>query len=264
MKRPKMIISDIDGTLTDKDTISENILLEISRIQSLGIYFTFATGRPLMMVREIFCSLRPNCPVVINSGVEIYDPCEDSLTVLDQFEEGWVRQTVAYFQCRKIGVRLVKHNEIVTDLELMDKKNDIIYKGYGQYFKQLNDSSLDGIGKMSFFLREKEKIDLILDYFKKEEVNFSVSNAYGGFVFIDILPKNAGKHRAIEKIQASNGLASSDCIALVNDMNDLDLIRTVGFVVAPEDAPFAIKEKTDLIVNGIERDGMLEFLRGIR
>ena len=265
MQKPKMIISDIDGTLTNQDDIPRSILREISRIQSLGVYFTFATGRPLMMVEKILRNFKMNCPIVINSGVEIYNQSEDNLMILDEFEKNWVKRVIDYFQCQKIGVRLVKQREIITDLNLLDKKNDIVYKMYGKNFKQLNNSLLGATSKLNFFLRKKVKIDLVLDYFEKEKgVNVSVNKSNNRFIFIDVLPKNAGKRCAIKKVQQVYRLTPSDCIVLANDMNDLGLIQTADFVVAPQDASPIVREKANLIVSNLAKNGMLNFLKSIK
>ena len=70
----KLIASDMDGTLLNKDhTISEENLKAIKEAESRGIRFAIVTGRAYADVRPIIEQYDLNCECVALNGGEYYD-----------------------------------------------------------------------------------------------------------------------------------------------------------------------------------------------
>ena len=69
-----MLISDMDGTLLNKDgNISEKNIEAIREFVSLGGRFTVATGRMKKGVEKFLDRLPINAPAIIFNGSSIYD-----------------------------------------------------------------------------------------------------------------------------------------------------------------------------------------------
>ena len=69
-----LFASDLDGTLLrDDKTLSEENLKAIEYFKENGGYFTVVTGRPAVIVGDIYNKIRPNAPMSCYNGGGIYD-----------------------------------------------------------------------------------------------------------------------------------------------------------------------------------------------
>ena len=64
-----LLVSDIDGTLTELTEIPQNNIEAINRFIALGGTFTLCTGRPKCALAEILPQLKVIAPIItINGG----------------------------------------------------------------------------------------------------------------------------------------------------------------------------------------------------
>ncbi|MGL5662192.1 MAG: HAD family hydrolase, partial [Cetobacterium sp.] len=70
----KLIVSDLDGTLVDKNkNISEYTKKIVTLLKEKGIEFIIATGRSYKGAKHIYDILELNSEIVCNNGTTIYN-----------------------------------------------------------------------------------------------------------------------------------------------------------------------------------------------
>ena len=67
-----LLVSDIDGTLTDLTQVSRRNIEAIERFIRLGGHFTLCTGRPRCALGEILRQVPVNAPIITINGGYIY------------------------------------------------------------------------------------------------------------------------------------------------------------------------------------------------
>ena len=67
-----LLVSDIDGTLTDLTQVSRRNIEAIERFICLGGHFTLCTGRPRCALGEILRQVPVNAPIITINGGYIY------------------------------------------------------------------------------------------------------------------------------------------------------------------------------------------------
>ena len=72
VKKPKLIISDIDGTIFDrKDTVTEGLIRLKTILEENRIPFTLASGRCYADMKYLIEFLDIRLPVIVNNGTGI-------------------------------------------------------------------------------------------------------------------------------------------------------------------------------------------------
>lgn len=74
-----LLVSDIDGTLTELTEIPQNNIEAINRFIALGGTFTLCTGRPKCALAEILPQLKVTAPIITINGGYIYSPQDDTV-----------------------------------------------------------------------------------------------------------------------------------------------------------------------------------------
>ena len=72
-----LLVSDIDGTLTELTEIPQNNIEAINRFIALGGTFTLCTGRPKCALAEILPQLKVTAPIITINGGYVYSPQDD-------------------------------------------------------------------------------------------------------------------------------------------------------------------------------------------
>ena len=92
----KMLVSDIDGTLT-KSALgaipSENVTLAIKKVVSEGLLFSLASGRPYSMVEYLIKILGKIGPCIVDNGAVIVDSKDGTILWQARFSAVSVNET---------------------------------------------------------------------------------------------------------------------------------------------------------------------------
>jgi len=82
MNRPRLIATDLDGTLvTESETISDRNARALARAADAGCRVVLVTGRPARWLPQIYQQLHAAYPAICGNGAAVYDPV--TATVLD-------------------------------------------------------------------------------------------------------------------------------------------------------------------------------------
>ncbi len=80
MKPPRLIATDLDGTLVRADeTISERTISVLARASAAGTLVVLVTGRPVRWLPRVYAVLAASYPAICGNGAAIYDPVTDAV-----------------------------------------------------------------------------------------------------------------------------------------------------------------------------------------
>jgi hydroxymethylpyrimidine pyrophosphatase-like HAD family hydrolase len=81
MRRPRLVASDVDGTLLDPtDQISARTRAAVHRVLAAGVPFVLVTGRPPRWIPPVVEQLGHAGPVVCANGAVLYDAATDQVS----------------------------------------------------------------------------------------------------------------------------------------------------------------------------------------
>lgn len=226
-----MLISDMDGTLLNKDgEISEKNIEAIKEFIALGGKFTVATGRMKKGIEKFLDKLPINAPAVIFNGSSIYD--------FDNKEE-------IYSKTLEFNVKgyLEKIKQVDSTIGIEIYCDDEIYvynnhkrterfkkKGYTVHYN-INDEVYKMEWRKVLLVGEKNQLDHLQDVFydKVGQANIVRSDD----IYLEVMPMNTSKAMGIKILCDLLGYKLEDVFAVGDNMNDFDMLKEVGhgFVV---------------------------------
>ena len=102
----KMIATDLDGTLLDKESKISTYTLEVlKKLKEKGYYLTIATGRSLESVKSVIPDLSLFDYILLNNGAFLYLPQTGKGEYFGVIEEDVLKDLTANFdeQCTEIN-----------------------------------------------------------------------------------------------------------------------------------------------------------------
>lgn len=242
----KMIVSDLDETLLDKNSeitqYTQNILEECRR---RGIKIVFATARPIRSVNIFFTQIQPDAFICHNGAVI-------------SFENG---------QIERIGIKYNVSMELIKDLlstypdvELAIEINDIIHSNYDvrktwpekEYiYTDFSNLTFNEADKILFNIIDNMNIESIKQFIPDDlYLEFADDNL--GMV----MNKDATKLNAILKICNLTNISIENVVSFGDSYNDMDMVKNCGIGVAVANALEDVKKVADYICDEHGNDGV--------
>lgn len=254
--RDILLVSDIDGTMAyDFNHFPQRNIEAVERFQVQGGRFTIATGRHFGVVKEIVEQFHITAPLILLNGGCIYDPIHKKAT------------HTAYLPPSAVSyMRHMSQHPLLSNIRVMDAQENasVVYVRQGEdtagfeFTKyEMDFKTLDEMENTPLY-----KALLITDECDSEEFRAYVQRQnYAGVDFVasseryyEMVPKDIHKAQGIEIVTRQLGIDMKQVVAIGDYNNDLEMIKAVGFGVAPENALDAVKAAAKLVV-GDCRDG---------
>lgn len=274
----KLVASDLDGTLIDHNNfIPINNLNAIQSINEKNINFAICTGKTYSITKDVCdkCNasygIFGNGTQIINlkTGEEIYK----NLVSVSDFN-------TCYEIAKKynLHVHIYTDKEIVTEkLEYMDLRNFVLngskYVSNNLSFiivedikKYVNDnnsqifklvvSSDSNIENVKSEILSNLNLNVVLIKKRKEFKDLVINKEYE---YLDITPTNIGKGYALNYLSNFLKVDTSDVMAIGDNVNDIDMLKTCGIGVTLADSYDEVKQiATYTTVNSAHDSGFAE------
>ncbi len=269
MNKIKAIFSDFDGTLLNDDKyISETDLETIRKIKESGIYFIGATGRHFPIARKYAKEIGIEQPFILCNGGLIYDYNIEMPLKVGYIDSKLITPLVDFAIENNLNCYAYIKEGVYIRGDNPDKAFYERVKNMGNY---VCDGELMISDVSSFTLDDKDIIKFLLpscptDKFKallqtdiaksgKLEIAFSGAN------FLDINLKGTNKGNALLDICTRFNIDSKDTIAMGDNFNDIEMLKTSGIAVCPENAEEEVKKYADLITTSCNENPLTNMIR---
>lgn len=231
------IFCDLDNTLVGSTlSISQKLVKDINNLPKT-IGFTICTARGSMESASIIQKLKLKSPQIFENGATVMLPKGIILRQIFLSEKdarGIINSLKIYHVWKKVcvGGKLLDFNRIID-------------------YKKITKIALQDLTQKSV----KEINNILMKY----------SNVYGqisqaankpGLLTMDISNNKATKRNAINYVLNSLNINSKETIGIGDSWNDISLFNACGLKVATEDAVTEIKKIADIIIPGVDNDGV--------
>jgi len=252
----KLAVSDVDGTLVNKDKRVTPLTREaIKTFQESGGSFTLATGRIERSAIPFCRDLDIRIPVILYNGARIVDPLTEEVL--------WEKS--------------LHKEDLDRALELRSKYSFdyLIYSDGEAYVFERSDSvklfekgdgykSILITDPLMFCEREVTKILMIGDnsLFPGFRNDFNGTRKNPAALvqsesnYLEILPPGVNKGTALDKLQKILGLKRENIVCFGDNMNDIEMLQNAGTGIAMGNALSAVKEAADIVTSDHNNDGV--------
>lgn len=265
----KLICSDIDGTLLNKDkSLSINTIQEFQRLHSQEIPVILASARMPKSVRAILNEANINQIIIAYNGaliehlldemgeseelLNVKIPKETSIQISElcqkrdihcslYHKDSWFPDRMDFWTEREIKNTRIQPQVLEHDI-VFSEKTEI--KGFHKIMCMGEESK---IAELHTFLVEN---------FAQKVAIYRTKNTY-----IEISPLNVNKFTALSHLCNHLKINISDVIAFGDNYNDIEMIAEVGMGIAVENAVAELKAVAKFITHKNTEDGVAHALK---
>lgn len=265
-----LYITDLDGTLLRPDqTVSPHTAEILNRFIDGGGLFSIATARNLTGLRMLdLGSIHWNCPLVMGSGVMLYDLAARKIIDCLNMPEDTVRQilhvcgeygkTPMLFQAKGDQVQVTTEGASSPGEKAFIEKRNARFPGCIEFVPAYAPQG----GAFYFSMQDtREKLEALairLDEFPGISYTLYRDNYMENNWYVEIFHRKAGKDKGMLRLKQRVG--ADRVVAFGDNLNDLPLLEAadVGCVVA--NGIQGAKDKADVIIGSNLEDGVARYI----
>ena len=272
MKHIKLVASDLDGTLLNKNKeITPRLFDALQKLDELGILFVPATGRPFSTVPQAIKELPFLKYVITSNGAAIYDAAEQKNIIENYLTPEAVDAVIAiakelpviaeYFIEGKAYIAKNIYDDL-TPFDLTESHTANIKNSrtpVADFWNEMkrNDAVLENI---NLVFKDMELRKEIWDRLK----NLGLSSVTASTTKnIEITSLSATKAKALEKLCKVLGLERKNVLAMGDGDNDMPMIQFAGIGVAMANGEEHIKQAADILADDCNDFGAAKILEQI-
>ncbi len=239
----KMLVSDFDGTLLDRDeAIPLSTMVEIDRIRKNGCLLTIATGRVLSSVLDYNRDFPFIDYIISCNGAYIYDVNRSKVLYKKSIMPSMIKKIKKMYGDNAIYFCTSKGWNLLTkDRDKKEKLGDKEY--FIDDFLEFYNANKENIYKIEIFFKNKKMRDNAFSEMEelKLKVNINKQTINKNQYAIEVTMLGIDKMLGVEKICKKEKISVSEVIAIGDGSNDISMIKNVGMGVAVSNASRELK-----------------------
>lgn len=257
---PKLIASDIDGTLTHSGhVIPESTRNVLNHLSAGGIPVALITGFNYLTTRKYIAGLDPNITVIVQNGTL----CEQNGSIVWEMgiEADDVAEIYRFFEEKQVPVIVYKGKE-------GDFK--VLYKGRGEekkrsYFHHVDEiASFEGITGISTLVPNPLVPELKSGLTQMVGENYQLIYSEGKEEsWLEVTPPSARKDKALNRLCGQLGISPKETIYFGDNYNDLETLKMVGHPVVMENAVPALRDQFQTRAGVVYSQGVARYLKDL-
>ncbi len=253
----KMVVTDIDGTIySPENGITTKVKECMQNLINKGIYVAIATGRTYGSAKSVADKIGIKCPLICYQG-GLVNSYEGEILDVKYLNPDIAREIIA--DCRKRNIHLNVYVEDTLYVEDDDQyiKDYIGDKGI-DYFKVNSFDELD-FSKLNKLLAIKYDVNFINSFIEELKEKYPQIYVVKSFdYFCEIANKDATKGNAIKFLANRLGFSEKEVMAIGDQNNDIEMVKTAGIGVAMANGTDEIKAEADYITDTVQNDGFVK------
>jgi Cof subfamily protein (haloacid dehalogenase superfamily) len=266
MQTPRLVATDVDGTLLDPtDQVSERTRAAVHRVVAAGVPFVLVTGRPPRWIPPIVEQLGHAGPAVCANGAVLYNAATDQVSYTVTLDPMQLRDAAEVIATALPGAKLAV--ELPAASAAMNGADQFLAEpGYTHPWPGGDSADaprdvLLGRPAIKLLVRQPNaSSDLmaaavreLLGVTSQARLDVTYSTGYG---LIELSAPGVTKGTGLARLAGQLGVAPADVLALGDMPNDLSMLRWAGHGVAMANAHPAVLEAADEITAGNSEDGL--------
>lgn len=265
MEKKTLYVSDLDGTLLrGNQRTSEYTNRVINSLAAQGIIFSYATARSIFTSSIVTKGLDAKIPVITYNGVFIIDN-QTHETIESCFLDGYVYTLLKELFAADIYptvYAIIDGKERFSNYPAKSSKGTLDFiASRNDERKRIVDSEMELIEGKIFYITCIESPERIRPFFDKYKEKYHCvyqTDIYSGEQWLEIMPKNATKASAIERLK---NITQCDYVVVFGDgINDLEMFRIADECYATANAVTELKEIATGVIDSNDNDGVARWL----
>ena len=272
MKNIKLVASDLDGTLLNKNKeITPRLFAALKKLDELGIYFVPSTGRPFGTVPQAIKELPFLKYVITSNGATIYDAVEQKNIIENYLTPEAVDAVIEIARELPVITEYFIEGKAYIAKKVYDDLSPFnLTESHVTYIKNSRTPVEDFWNEMKRNNTVLENINLEFADMELRKETWNRLKALGLASVTAATTKNieitslyATKAKALEKLCEVLGFTRENVVAMGDGDNDMPMIQFAGIGVAMANGEKHIKQAADIIADDCNDFGAAKILEQI-
>ena len=272
MKHIKLVASDLDGTLLNKNKeITPRLFDALKKLDELGIYFVPSTGRPFGTVPQAIKELPFLKYVITSNGATIYDATEKKNIIENYLTPEAVDAVIEIARELPVITEYFIEGKAYISKKVYDDLTPFdLTESHVTYIKNSRTPVEDFWDEMKRNNTVLENINLVFRDMELRKKTWDRLKALGLASVTAATTKNieitslyATKAKALEKLCEVLGFTRENVLAMGDGDNDMPMIQFAGIGVAMANGEEHIKQAADIIADDCNDFGAAKILEQI-
>ena len=272
MKHIKLVASDLDGTLLNKNKeITPRLFNALEKLDELGIYFVPSTGRPFGTVPQAIKELPFLKYVITSNGATIYDATEKKNIIENYLTPEAVDAVIEIAKELPVITEYFIEGKAYIAKKIYDDLTPFdLTESHVTYIKNSRTPVEDFWDEMKRNHTVLENINLVFADMELRKETWNRLKALGLASVTAATTKNieitslyATKAKALEKLCEVLGFTRENVLAMGDGDNDMPMIQFAGIGVAMTNGEEHIKQAADIIADDCNDFGAAKILEQI-
>lgn len=272
MKHIKLVASDLDGTLLNKNKeITPRLFAALKKLDELGIYFVPSTGRPFGTVPQAIKELPFLKYVITSNGATIYDAVEQKNIIENYLTPEAVDAVIEIARELPVITEYFIEGKAYIAKKVYDDLSPFnLTESHVTYIKNSRTPVEDFWNEMKRNNTVLENINLVFADMELRKETWNRLKALGLASVTAATTKNieitslyATKAKALEKLCEVLGFTRENVVAMGDGDNDMPMIQFAGIGIAMENGEEHIKQAADIIADDCNDFGAAKILEQI-
>ena len=249
----KIVFFDIDGTLLDHDKkLPASTKKAVKQLQDSGVFVAIATGRAPFMFEDLREELGIDTFVSFNGQYVVF---EGKVIYKNPLNQSEVRRLHMAAEENEVPIVFMNEETMQSSVPYHNRIEEALsslkfpHPEHQADFYEKND-----IYQALLFCSEEEEGAYVGKY---DKFNFIRWHTYS----TDVLPFGGSKAEGIKILMDKVGFGLEDVYAFGDGLNDIEMLKAVGYGVAMGNAGQLVKQEADFVTTDVDKDGILHGLK---
>jgi len=263
IKPVKAILSDIDGTILNKDRVLSKLTIEtIKKIKKeYGIPFILISARMPKAITHLAEMLEISDPIIAYNGGLIFS--NDSNRTLHQnltISSDVAYDVYSFLKETDVHVSLFREDEWIVESEDFWAKREInntrVMPEFASIEQTIDRWAHKGLGLHKIMCMGDAGAIEELEHFMKKQHKANANAYRSKDTYLEITPAGTNKALAMHKVLEVLDVAAENAAAFGDNYNDVEMHREVGHGVAMGNAPEKVKKSANIVGLHHKEDGL--------
>lgn len=255
----KLVVSDLDNTLLDKDNkINDQTLILLKECLSKGVFIVLGTGRLYQSAKIYKDMIGEDTYIICYNGSLIVDN-KDKIVFSKNLDVGLMKKIVDFCKLKDLYCQFYEDGKIlverVTDETRIDpdlkNANAIEALDFGIYDFKPSPKAMIVVDPNLLGVYQEE-----LKSFLGDEVYIAQSQNY----LIEIMPKDVDKGKSLEYLCDKLNIKPSEVMAIGDNTNDREMLNFSSYSIAVANAVDDLKDAAFYVCENERSLGVAEAL----
>ncbi|WP_019516367.1 Cof-type HAD-IIB family hydrolase [Sphingomonas sp. Mn802worker] len=255
-KAVRLVVSDIDGTLVDKDKkLTDATIAAVKRLRDRGIAFTVISARPMSGIQPLLEPLKLDEDVGAFNGGIVFRR-DGTIVSHHTIDADVARGVIEMVADEQVDTWVFADDQwFATDGEGPHTKSERVSSNQEPVIRADFDDLLDRADKITFVSDDEDRLRALYERAHGrygEQATIAQSQTY----YLDVTALAANKGDGVAALARSNGVDLSDTAVIGDQRNDLPMLRRAGLPIAMGNAPDDVKAQASKVTRSNDEDGV--------